>query len=393
MTDWIRGSLGLLGVAIVLTAVSETPTRAQEPSQETRRVYFGTYTRGTTSQGIYLADLNTKTGVIGNLRVAGEAVNPSFLAIHSNGKWLYAVSEVESFRESKGGAVVAFDIRADGTLERKNAQPSGGAAPCYLVVDRAGKNVLVANYTGGSAAVLPLESDGRLKPPSQVVQHAGKSVNPGRQEAPHVHSINLDPSGRFALVADLGLDQVFVYRLDSDAGTLTPADPPSGLVKPGSGPRHLVFHPDGRHVFVINEMGSTITPFAYDPDTGALAPGEDVSTMPAGDTTDNTTAEVRIHPSGRFLYGSNRGLDSLAVFAVDAGTGALRSIGHEPTRGRTPRHFEMEPSGNVLIVANQGTDRVIPFRVEPETGRLAPIGNGLSIPAPVCVRFLPSERP
>lgn len=393
MTHWTRSGLGLLGFAMVLSTCSGTFSQAQEASPETRRVYFGTYTRGTSSQGIYVADLNTKTGALGNLRVAGEAVNPSFLAIHPNGKWLYAVSEVESFQESRWGAVVAFDINPDGTLRRKNAQPSGGAAPCYLVVDRGGKNVLVANYSGGSAAVLPLEADGNLKPPSQVVQHVGKGVDPGRQQAPHVHSINLDASGRFALVADLGLDRVFAYRFDPDAGTLTPADPPFGAVNPGSGPRHLVFHPDGRHVFVINEMAATITPFVYNPDTGALAPGETVSTVPAENPPGNTTAEIRIHPSGRFLYGSNRGLDSLALFDVDVRGGTLRARGHEPTRGRTPRHFEIDPSGSILLAANQGTDRVIPFRIDPETGALTPIGNGLAVPAPVCVRFAPSARP
>lgn len=386
----------LLMVATIVSSGSESATRAQEPARgDTLRAYIGTYTRGTGSQGIYLADLNVNTGALTNLRLAAEAANPSFLAIHPNGKWLYAVSEVESFRENKGGAVLAFDINADGTLTAKNAQPSGGASPCHLIVDKAGKNVLVANYSSGTAAVLPLEADGRLKAASQVVQHEGKSVDPRRQEGPHAHSINLDPSGRFALVADLGLDRVFVYRFDADAGTMSPADPPFASVKPGSGPRHLVFHPNGRRVFVINEMASTITTFAYNPDTGALTPAktEDVSTLPAVSAADNTTAEIRVHPSGRFVYGSNRGHDTLAQFAVDANSGALAPLGHTAIRGRTPRNFEIEPSGRVLVVANQGTDRVLSFRIAPETGMLTPIGNGIPVSAPVCIRFVAVETP
>ena len=391
MARRLRGGIGLMVASALLGIGPGSAGRAQEPrGGGMLRVYIGTYTRGTSSQGIYVADLDPATGALRNLRLAGEAVNPSFLAIHPDGKSLYAVSEVESFRESKGGAVVAFAINADGTLTRKNAQPSGGAAPCHLVVDGAGKNVLVANYSGGNVAVLPLEADGSLKPSSQVVQHEGKGTDPRRQEGPHAHSINLDPAGTFALVADLGLDQVRVYRFDAQAGTLTPADPPFAPLAPGSGPRHLVFAPDGKHVFVINEMASTVTPFAYDAATGRLTPGETASTLPAGDATANTTAEVRIHPSGRFLYGSNRGHDSLAHFMVDPATGALTLLSNAPTRGRTPRNFNIEPSGRVLVVANQGTDRVIPFRVSEETGLLTPVGDGLPVPAPVCIRFHPA---
>jgi 6-phosphogluconolactonase len=383
----------LMMAAIVASGVGTT-TQGQESNRgETLRAYIGTYTRGSDSQGIYFADLNVETGALSVPRLAAEVTNPSFLAIHPNGKWLYAVSEVEAFRESKGGAVVAFDINADGTLTQKNAQPSGGGSPCHLIVDRAGKNVLVANYSGGNVAVLPLEADGRLKAASQVVQHEGKGIDPRRQEGPHAHSINLDPAGRFALVADLGLDRVFVYQFDADAGRLTPASQPFAEVQPGAGPRHLAFHPSGRLVFVINEMGSTINTFAYDPETGALTPGaaEAVSTLPAVNAADNTTAEIRVHPSGRFVYGSNRGHDTLAQFAVDSEKNTLSPLGHTAIRGRTPRNFEIEPSGRLLIIANQGTDRVIPFRIAPETGMLTPVGNGIPVPAPVCIRFLVSE--
>jgi 6-phosphogluconolactonase len=387
----LRGGFGVMVVSAVLGAAIPTVRAQDEAGAGPLRVYIGTYTRGTGSKGIYLADLDPASGSLKNLRPAGEAENPSFLAIHPNGKLLYAVSEVESFRESKGGAVVAFAINPDGTLTRKNAQPSGGAGPCHLIVDPAGKNVLVANYSGGSVAVLPLGADGSLKPPSQVVQHQGKGTDPRRQEGPHAHSINLDPSGKFALVADLGLDRVFVHRFDPEAGTLTPAETPFATVAPGSGPRHLVFAPDGKHVFVINEMASTVAPFAFDAATGRLTPaGEPVSTLPEVTVVGNSTAEVRIHPSGRFLYGSNRGHDSLAQFAVDAAGGRLKPLGHTPTRGRTPRNFNIEPSGRVLLVANGGTDRVIPFRISPETGGLTPVGDGLPVPSPVCIRFLPA---
>jgi 6-phosphogluconolactonase len=388
MTRRYGVGFGLVVLSILGALGAGTASRAQGPPGGTVRVYVGTYTRGTSSQGIYVADLDPATGALGNLRLAGEAVNPSFLAIHPDGKLLYAVSEVESFRETKGGAVVAFAINADGTLTRKNAQPSGGAGPCHLIVDGEGKNVLVANYSGGSVAVLPLEADGSLEPPSQVVQHEGKGTDPRRQEGPHAHSINLDASGTFALVADLGLDRVFAYRFDPRAGTLTPAATPFAALPPGSGPRHLAFAPGGKHVFVINEMAATVASFAYDPATGGLTPVATVATVPAGEGAGNSTAEVRIHPSGRFLWGSNRGHDTLAGFAVDERSGRLSPTGHTPTRGRTPRNFNIEPSGRVLLAANQGTDRVLPFRINAETGALTPVGDGLPIPAPVCIRFL-----
>ncbi|HJS09091.1 MAG TPA: lactonase family protein, partial [Pirellulales bacterium] len=248
--------------------------------------------------------------------------------------------------------------------------------------------VLVANYGGGSVAVLPIDKDGRLRPASSFVQHKGSSVNPKRQEAPHAHSINVDPAGAFAVVADLGLDKVLVYRFDAAAGTLTANDPPHATVSPGAGPRHFAFHPSGRFAYVINEMNSTVTAFAYDAKKGTLSEIDTKSTLP-GPQQGNSTAEVQVHPSGKFLYGSNRGHNSLAIFRIDEKTGALTAAGHQLTGGRTPRNFGIDPTGKFVLAANQGSDSVVVFRVDQETGKLEETGQSIKVPTPVCVKFLP----
>jgi 6-phosphogluconolactonase len=260
-----------------------------------------------------------------------------------------------------------------------------------LVVDPAGKNVLVANYGGGSVAVLPIEADGRLQPASSFVQHEGKSVNPRRQEAPHAHSINLDPAAKFAAVADLGLDKVLVYRFDPNEGRLVPNDPPHASVAAGAGPRHFAFHPNGRFAYVINEMHSTVTAFDYDAKQGTLVQSQTVNTL-AAPHQGNSTAEVQVHPSGKFLYGSNRGHNSLAIFAIDQQTGRLTPVGHESTGGRTPRNFGIAPGGGYILAANQGSDSVVVFRVDQNSGRLTPTGESLEVPTPVCVKFLAIPR-
>jgi 6-phosphogluconolactonase len=255
-------------------------------------------------------------------------------------------------------------------------------------VDHAGRNVLVANYGGGSVSVLPIGDDGRLGEATAFIQHEGSSVDPRRQTAPHAHSINVDPDNRFAFVADLGLDRVMIYRFDSQQGTLAANDPPWASVAPGAGPRHFAFQPGGRFAYVINELQSTVTAFAYDAARGALQEIQTLPTLPDDFSGSNTTAEIQVHPSGRFLYGSNRGHDSIAVYAIDADSGRLRFVEHESTQGDLPRNFGIDPSGRFLLAANQGSDSVVVFRIDGATGALTPTGQSIEVASPVCVRMV-----
>jgi len=356
------------------------------------RVYIGTYSQGE-SGGIFQAVLNPVDGTLSEPQLAAQAVNPSFVAIHPNRRFLYAIGQADMVEGKPVRGAVAFAINAKtGMLTRLNARSSEGAGPCHLVVDSAGRNVLIANYGGGSVAVLPIRPDGRLEPASAFVQHEGRSIHPRRQTGPHAHSINLDAAGRFAFVADLGLDQVLVYAFSPEAGTLTPHAPPFVKVAPGAGPRHFAFHPTGRFAYVINELDSTMTSFAYDARQGRLTSLQTVSTLPAGFTEENTTAEVVVHPSGDFVYGSNRGHDSIAAFRIDRETGHLTPLGHTSTGGKTPRNFAMDPHGRFILAENQDSDSVVVLRVDPETGTLAPTGSRITVPAPVCIRMMPIQN-
>jgi 6-phosphogluconolactonase len=354
----------------------------------TVRVYVGTYTSGE-SKGIYRLRLDLATGT---LSLAGEptaARNPSFLALHPSGRFLYAVNEIGESREDTGGAVSAFAVDPrTGSLTFLNDRPSGGAAPCHLSVDKPGRHVLVANYWGGSVAVLPLGTDGRLGPATALVQHEGRSGATRSSGGPHAHSIDLDAADRFAVVADLGLDELLVYRFDPAPGTLVPNQPPATRLAPGAGPRHFAFHPDGNHGYVINELNSTITALAYDARAGILTELQTLSTLPVACAARNSTAELVVRPDGRFLYGSNRGHDSIAIFAVDAGTGRLTALGHESTRGRTPRNFAIDPTGAYLLAANQDSDTIAVLRIDAGSGKLAPVGSPFRIPRPVCLRMV-----
>jgi 6-phosphogluconolactonase len=350
------------------------------------RAYVGTYTGGK-SEGIYTFTLDLESGKAGAPTLAAKAKNPSFLALHPNGRFLYAVTESNDFRGEKAGAIGAFAVNAEtGALTLLNEESSKGPGPCHLVTDKAGKFVLVANYGGGSVCVLPIKADGTLGPASTFIQHAGSSVNPGRQEAPHAHSINLDAANRFAVVADLGLDQVLVYRFDSQTGQLTPGSPPFTKVAPGAGPRHFAFHPNGKFGYVINELALTVTAFDYNADRGTFTELQTIPTVPAPGPG-MSTAEVVAHPTGKFLYGSNRGHDSIAMYKVDPATGKLTSLGQEPTRGKTPRNFAIDPSGKFLLAENQGSDTIVLFRIDPEAGTLHATGEVINVPSPVCVRW------
>ncbi len=355
-------------------------------------VFVGTYS-GPRSEGIYSYRFDPATGVIEELGLAAPSRSPSFLALHPNGRFLYAVNESGRPDGRKEGAITAFAIDAGtGRLRELNHVPSVGAGPCHVAVDPSGRQVLAANYGGGSSISVSVEPDGRLGAQSAFHQHAGSSVNPARQKEPHAHSVNLAPGGRFAYVADLGMDRVLVYPFDPARGLSGPPRADSPRLAPGSGPRHLAVHPSGRTAYVINEMLSTITTFRVGGGGATLEALQTVPTLPAGFDGGSSTAEVVVHPSGRFVYGSNRGHDSLAIFGVDEASGRLTPMGHEPTGGRTPRNVCIDPEGKTLWAANQSTDNIVVFRVDAATGRLERTGQELKVGSPVCVRFLKVSR-
>jgi 6-phosphogluconolactonase len=351
-------------------------------------VYIGTYTRES-SKGIYAYRFHPADGKLTSIGLAAETTNPSFLAIHPNGRFVYSVSEVDTRNGEPAGAVSAFRIEPEsGKLTLLNTVSSKGAGPCHLLVDKTGKNLLVANYNSGSVAALPVKSDGSLSEASAFIQHKGSSVNSQRQEGPHAHSVNLSADNRFMIVTDLGLDQALVYRFDAVKGSLTPNDPPFAKLNPGAGPRHFSFHPKGNYAYVINEIQSSVTAFRYDRKRGAFDELQTESTLPKDFNGRNSTAEVEVDRKGRFLYGSNRGQDSIAVFSIDSAKGTLTPVEHTPTQGKTPRNFAIDPTGAYLFAANQGSGNVVVFRIDQQTGRLTPEGQKLEVPFPVCVVFV-----
>jgi 6-phosphogluconolactonase len=390
----MRRRLTTLACAIAVVLAGATgATRAQtSAATDDTLVYVGTYTRAG-SEGIYAFRFDEERGTLSPIGLAARTSNPSFLAVHPNGRWVYAVNEDEVYQGADSGSVSAFAIdRASGRLTPLNQRSSRGGAPCHISIDRTGRYALVANYGAGSVAALPIGSDGRLGEATSVVQHTGSGTNPDRQGGPHAHAIVVDDGNRFVLAADLGIDKVLVYRFDAERGTLSANDPPGAALTPGSGPRHIVFAPSGRWLYAINELTSTITAFGWDRDRGVLTSGPTVSTVPSAFTGANTTAELAAHPSGRFVYGSNRGHDSIAVFSADPGTGALSAVGHVPTGGRTPRNFALDPQGRWLVAANQDSSSLVVYRVDEKTGALDRIGDPAVVTLPVCVLFVPATR-
>lgn len=348
-------------------------------------VYFGTYTQGgSASKGIYRSTLDLTNGKLSAAVLAGEATNPSFIELHPDGKFLYAVSE-----SGKTGSVSAYAIDSStGDLKLLNQQPTSGSGPCHLSIDFAGKNVLFANYGSGSAGVIPIKPDGSLAKPTGFVQHTGSSVNTRRQKGPHAHSINVSPDNRFAFVADLGIDKIMNYKLDIKKGTLTANSDKNIKTKPGSGPRHFSFHPNGKSAYVINELDCTMTAYAYKADSGSLTEVQTITTLPEGYKGSNSCAEVRVHPGGKFLYGSNRGHDSIVVYRIGA-EGKLTFVEHETADIKTPRNFNIDPSGKYCVVANQGSNSVVVLRIDQKTGALIATGHKIQVGSPVCVRFIP----
>lgn len=351
-------------------------------------VCVGTYT-GPKSRGIYLFEMDGATGAL-TPRGVVDTPHPAFLAVDPAGARLYAANEMMEYRGEPTGAVSAFALdRAAWALIPIDVRPSCGTLPCHLSVDASGRTLLVSNYGSGSVAALPVRADGGIDPAASVLHHQGTGPDASRQEGPHPHAIYVSPDNRFALVPDLGLDRVVTYRLAPDAAHLEPADCAPAAMPPGSGPRHLAFHPDGAHAYVIGEMGSIVTVCGYAAATGALSPGPSVSTLPDGWTGASTTAEIAVHPSGRFVYGSNRGHDSIAVFAVEDGGARLRPAAIVPTGGQTPRSFALDPTGAFLAAANADSDAVVMFRIDPGTGVPIPTGYTVPVGTPVCVLFVP----
>ncbi|MGH9968788.1 MAG: lactonase family protein [Pyrinomonadaceae bacterium] len=372
------GASAALGACVFRTTA--WPHQARE-----RTLYVGTYTSGK-SEGIYVYRMDRASGELKGFNSI-KSVNPSFLAIDRSKRYLYAVNEVNEFDGKPGGAVSAFAIdSATGNLRFLNQQASLGADPCYLTVDRRRKSLLVANYTGGNVAVLPIQRDGSLGPATDLKQHVGSSTKE-QQKGPHAHCVILDASDRHALAADLGIDKVMIYRFDKTTGRLRPGKQPWAPLQPGAGPRHLTLHPGGKYAYVINELDSTVTAFKYDGVNGTLSPLDTVSTLPANFSGSSYCADVHVSPSGRFLYGSNRGHDSIVSFAIDQRMGKLKQLEHVSTEGKWPRNFTIDPTGRFLLVANQHTDNVVTFRIDTQTGRLKPTGRVAEIPVPVCLKF------
>ncbi len=374
----------LLLALVTVSAASDSPKNRY-------LLFVGTYT-GKESKGIYAYRFDAASSELTPLGVAAETTNPSFLAIDPTRHFLYAGNEVPNYKGGNSGAVSAFSIdRQTGKLSLLNQVASRGADPCYIAFDKTGKYALVANYTGGSVAAFPVQADGHIGESSAFVQHTGSSVNHERQEGPHAHWIETTPDNRFAIAVDLGLDELLVYHFDAKTGSLTANHPPYAKLDAGAGPRHLAFHPNGKFAYVVNELQSTITAFSYDAGRGALLKLKTVTTLPKAFSGNNDTAEIHVHPSGKFLFASNRGHNSIAVFAIDSHTGALTLVDHFPTQGKTPRNFEIDPTGKLLFVANQDSNNIVVFRIDPNSGRLASTGQTLHVPSPVSMKFVAAE--
>ena len=377
---------------LVAGVLSPAAFAAKAKKAKSYLMYVGTYTdKGSSSKGIYAFRFNPSDGELKPLGLEAETTSPSFLATDPRGLYLYAVNEVNTFDGQKSGSVSAFTLDdTTGALKPLNTVASGGSGPCHLMVDATTKMLVVANYGSGSAAAFPIGPDGRLGNRSAFDQHTGSSVDKQRQGGPHAHCAMISPDNKFVMVADLGLDKVFVYKLDPSTGALIPNTPPTASVAAGAGPRHFAFHPNSKYAYVINEMGSTVTAFRY-AKTGSLTEIQTVSTLPADFKGESTTAEVFVHPNGKFLYGSNRGHDSIAVFSIDSGTGKLTPVEHVSVQGKTPRNFAIDPTGKFLFAANQDSNNIVAFSIDPKTGKLTPTGKTYAVDKPVSLIFVASK--
>jgi len=389
----MKNSLLALSVMLPIVLASANPMAPDFLKNTKAIVFVGTF-KGETGKGIYAWRFASDTGKMEPLGLVAEASRPLFLALHPNRRFLYAVSRPSPIDRQHIGVVLSYSIDSStGKLTALNSLPSRGIDPAFLSVDQTGENLLVANYgtnSGqGNVAVFPIKEDGSLAAASDFIQYDGKGVHAQRQQGPHSHGIIAAPDNRFVFVADLGLDKLFSYRFDPRHGKLTPNDPPFAAIHPGTGPRHLVFHANGRFVYVVSEIQSTITTFAYNAQAGTLQERQSISTLPEGFQGTSSAAEVLVHPQGKFLYASNRGHDSLVVFSIEPRTGTLTPVEWVATQGKTPGNFGIDPSGSWLLAANQGSDSLVEFRLDQKTGRLQSTGQSFSVGTPSCVKFWP----
>jgi 6-phosphogluconolactonase len=374
----LRSLLSLLLLILLATAAFA----------QTYIAYIGTYTDGA-SKGIYAFRFDSKSGTAKPLGLVAESPNPEFLAAPRSGNFLYATNEIDTYKGAPTGSVTAFKVdRGSGKLKWLNTVSSAGAGPAHISLDKSGRFALVANYGGGSVAVLPVAQDGTLGRAVSFQQHRGSSVNKERQMAPHAHSIKVSNDNRFALSADLGIDKLMIYRFDSVHGKLTPNTHGYAQLAPGSGPRHFSFAPSGKFVYVTNELTSTVTVFAWDEKTGNTTELQTISTLPADWKGENSTAEILVHPNGKHLYVSNRGRDSIALFSIDQSSGKLTFVEDVATGGKTPRNFNFDPTGKWLWAANQNSGDIFIFRVDEESGRMTRAGEPLKVDKPVAVLFV-----
>jgi 6-phosphogluconolactonase len=391
-----RRLLNSVVLAALLLALCSSAAAQKRTPNKPYLVYVGTYTTKTDSKGIYAYTFDPGTGKLSSLGVAAESEDPSFLAVHPDGKYLYAVNEIDHFGAQKSGAISAFSIDPkSGKLTLLNQAATQGGGPCHISLDKTGQNVLVANYDGGSVAVFPVREDGSVGPASTFVQHSGSGPDKERQEGPHAHWIGTSPDNRFALAADLGLDEVLIYRFNGAKGTLAPANPPYAKLDPGSGPRHITFHPNGKFAYALAEMENSVTAFAYKASNGSLATLQTVSalsTLRKEYKGPKEAAEIAVHPNGKFLYVSNRaGIDTISAFSIDPAKGTVHLKSEYPTMGKTPRNFAIDPTGKFLLAANQESNNIVTFRVDVTTGALTPTGDIAEAPAPVCITFVATQ--
>jgi 6-phosphogluconolactonase len=383
--DVIRPTLWIFRLCLFASLATIVCAAAEQRSGYL--VYIGTYT-GPKSKGIYSYRYETSTGKLQPIGVAAEVENPSWLTLHPNGRFLYAVSELGDAGETQG-AISSFAIdHKTGALQFLNKISSGGGGACHLVVDKTGKFIAVANYGSGSVAVFRLDSSGQLGERTALVQLSGSSINPKRQKGPHAHAVVLSADNRFLFVPDLGTDKIMSYRFNSADGSLTPNTPPFTEVEGGSGPRHFAFAPSGKFAYLLNEMGSRVTAFSYNAQNGTLKELQNISTLTPDFKGENNSAEIQVGSKGRFLYASNRGDDSIAVFSINPSSGTLTKVQRASTGGSIPRNFALDPAGTHLLAANQKSDNVVVFKVDSQNGELSPTGETVNISAPVCIQFV-----
>lgn len=382
----------LLAVAAV-TFSALAQEKGKPPAPKRYFAYIGTYTEKTKSKGIYAFRFDDTSGKLSPIGAVAETPNPSFLALHPSGKYLYAVNETSEFGGEKSGAVSAFSIdRKTGRLTLLNQVASRGAGPCHVSLDKTGRYVFVANYDSGTVAVFPVQNDGQLGKYTGFAKHTGQSINKERQEGPHAHWISTSPDNEFLLTADLGIDRILISRFHLQDGAFTSNKSNSGVkLNAGAGPRHAAFSPSGRFFYVASELNSTVTAYSYNAKDGTLHELQAVSTLPKDFSGANDVAEIAVHPSGRFLYVSNRGRDSLAVFSIDPRKGTLTPMADIATQGKTPRNFAIDPTGKFLLAANQESNTIVIFNIDPSTGGLTLKGQVVEVPAPVCIAFLAIE--